>query len=564
MLGRLHARPDLGDRGKPRAGGAAWAWRTGLAAFLDGSQRFRLVRYFTVTSLVVFAIFATALYHLERSEGIFFEGVQGAQSRFFADAQSNLVREQRAAALRNLLTAHEAGHVTLTTVFANALWDSRFAPLVARAQRLPIDRCRGAVTESARRACFTSLGKRIMALPGFAEVDSAVHAMMKKSAVFKIKVYDMRGITVYSSERAQIGEDKAQNRGWRSAIEGRNASELVHRDRFSTFEGEVENRDLIQSYLPVRSRDGVIAGVFEIYSDVTPLLAQIEAFSAQLRDVASENEASVRASGLESQRRVESNSMLHLAILGGLMVLLYISLLVLVRFGQRVIDGQARAREQAASREQQWHREKMAALATMAANASHEIGNPLAVISGAAEEIGAEAPADGPLAARARTILEQASRIARMTRGITEFATTRGEAPELVDVNGMVKAVGDFIGFDSRYRGTRIEMRLADGLPACPGVPDHLNEVLMNLVQAHAETSSSAAAPGGRVILRTEARGDEVMIGIGCECGPSGDACALAGADSRLEAARSRVEGMGGRLTRTAMGTEIVLPCATA
>lgn len=523
------------------------------------------MRYFTVASLVAFAIFGAALYRLELAEEIFFEEVQSEQSRFFAGAQSSLVHEQRAAALRNLLTAHGAGHITLTTVFANALWDSRFAPLVARAQRLPIDQCRAAVTESARQACFTSVGRQIMALPGFADVDSAVHAMMKQSAVFKIKVYDMRGITVYSSERAQIGEDKAQNRGWQSAIEGSNASELVHRDRFSTFEGEVENRDLIQSYLPVRSRDGAIAGVFEIYSDVTPLLAQIEAFSAQLRDVASENEASVRASRLENQRRVESNSKLHLAILGGLMVLLYVSLLVLVRRGQRVIDEQARAREQATLRERQWHREKMAALATMAANTSHEIGNPLAVISGVAEAIATASPAaDGPLAAQVRTILEQASRIAQMTQRITEFATARGEAPELVDVNRMVKAVGDFIGFDSRYRGTRIEMQLADGLPACSGVPDHLNEVLMNLLQAHAETSSRAAASGGRVILRTEARGDEVMIGIGCECGPSGEGCALAGADSRLEAARSRVEGMGGRLTQTAMGMEIVLPCARA
>lgn len=562
MLGRLHARPDLADRGNPGAGGAVWAWRAGLAAFLDGSQRFRLARYFTVTSLVAFAIFAAALYHLERSEGIFFEGVHGAQGGFFALAQSNLVSEQRAAALRNLLTAHEAGHITLTTVFANALWESRFAPVVARAQRVPIDHCRGAPTESAREACFTSVGRQIMALPGFAGVDSAVHAMMKKSAVFKIKVYDMRGITVYSSELAQVGEDKAQNRGWKSAIEGRNASELVHRDRFSTFEGEVENRDLIQSYIPVRSRDGAIAGVFEIYSDVTPLLAQIEAFTAQLREVASANEASMRASGIENRRKVESNANQHLVILGGLMILLYLSLLVLVRLGQRVIDGQARAREQAALRERQWHRETMAALATMAASTSHEIGNPLAVISGMAEEIEAEAGADAALAARARAILEQASRIARMTQRITEFATSRGEAPALVDVNGMAEAVGDFIGFDSRYRATRIEMQLADGLPACSGVPDHLNEVLMSLVQAYAEVASRAA--GGRVIVRTEARGDEVVIAVGCEGALSGDGCALASGDSRLDSARRLVEAMGGRLVPTATAMQIFLRRAVA
>lgn len=557
-------RNDAGRGFAPRARGTRWHARLlGFTHAVPG-RRFRLTRYFTLTSLVAFAAFAVALYHLERAEETFLEQVQGEQGRFYARAQAELVGAQRKAALANLLTAHEAGHITLATVLANALWDSHFVPLVAAAQRLPIDHCRllGGPADQGRRECFAVVGKQIRSTPGFAGVDAAVHAMMRNSLVFKIKVYDPRGITVYSSELAQIGEDKATNKGWLSAIEGKRASELVHRDRFSAFEGVVENRDLIQSYLPVPSRDGkAIAAVFEIYSDVTPLLRQIEDFSAQMGRLVAENEARVEASRQENLRKVYANSNEHLAILGGLMVLLYLALLVLVRYGQRIIDEQARARAQALQREQLWHREKMAALATMAANASHEIGNPLAVISSVAGEIAAAPPAGGPLAGQGRTILDQAARIAEMTRRITEFATTQGDKPELLDVNRMAKAVGDFLGFDSRYRGTRIEMRLADRLPACTAIPDHLNEVLMSLMQAHAEISSGCAGSGGRVIVRTEERGGEVAISIGCECGPPGNARALPGTDSRLEAARLRVEGMGGRLAPTPVATEILLPC---
>ena len=173
------------------------SWRSGLAALLRGSRSgtFRLTHYFIVTSLVAFAAVALALYFLERAEQKFFEGVQREQSAFLAQVQAEFVREQKEAARGNLLMVHEAGHVTLTNLFANALWETHLAPLVAKTQRFPLERCRrpgrngnaGQSGGEAMARCFADLGRQIRSLPGFAAVDAAVHAMMKKSTVFKIK-----------------------------------------------------------------------------------------------------------------------------------------------------------------------------------------------------------------------------------------------------------------------------------------------------------------------------------------------------------------------------------------
>ena len=538
---------------------------TSPARLLPRPAPFQLTRYFTITSLVAFAVLAAALYFLERDQHRLFDSVQQEQATFVAKVQAQLAQEQKDAARTNLLMVHEAGHVTLTKLFSNALWNTHLAPLVARAQSIPIDYCRAlapgtqAARDKAQQACFAEVGLRIRALPGFMAADAHVRDMMAGSTVFKIKVYDMRGLTIYSSELGQVGEDKAENLGWKSAIGGKAASELVHRNRFSAFEGVVENRDLIQSYIPARDANGKIAGVFEIYSDVTPFLQQIDAGAAHIAGVTAKNQARLEEAAERDHQAAESASRRMLLIIAGLLALVYVALLVSVRNGQRIIDEEALAREQSALREQQWHREKMGALAAMAANISHEVGNPLAIISGLAENIAHwEKPADFD-PEQPRVILEQAARIANMTRRITEFATAGSETAEPLDVNQLIEAVCDFLGFDGRFSDTPIQLRLGDKLPACVGIPDHLTEVLMGLLQAHEENCRAGPTPGGRILVQTAARRHEVMVRISCTCANPDQRCGLAVTDSRLESARLRMAGMDGRIESTEAGLDIYL-----
>ncbi len=396
-----------------------------------------------------------------------------------------------------------------------------------------------------------------MGLAGFKALDAKAYAAMRASTVFKIKVFDLRGITVYSSEHGQIGEDAIDNPGWQTAAGGQPATELTHRNKFSAFERVVENRDLVSSYVPLRAtgRDEIV-GVFEIYTDATPLLARFKAASRKFAEVAAANEATVAQVSRSNQNEVNASSDRFLVIVGGLLALLYAASLLIVRSGQRIIDRQTLAQELSAQREQLWHREKMAALATMAANVSHEVGNPLAVISGVAEEL-AERQAKGEsLASTSRLLLEQTARIARMTRQIADFATVRSEAKEWVDVNAMVKAVCDFLAFDRRFRSTPIEFQPGHRLPACELVPDHLNEAMMSLLQACAEGPADSR-PYARIRVQTEARGDGVAIRVGFETAP---ARAPVFSPERLDSVRRQVVAMGGQLSATAAAVEINLP----
>ncbi|HEY7493926.1 MAG TPA: hybrid sensor histidine kinase/response regulator, partial [Candidatus Tectomicrobia bacterium] len=188
---------------------------------------FKLLRYFSLTSLLTFIIISVLL-------GVFY----------------------RRLTLGNLIALGESKNVALTQAFANSLWP-QFEPFVTSAVGLSSDALR--------------------VQPEIAQLRYAVLALMRELSVVKVKVYNLAGLTVFSTQASQIGEDKSKNAGFLAARDGRVASELTHRDKFSAFEGVIENRDVVSSYIPIR-RGGItgpVEGVFELYDDMTLLLQQI-------------------------------------------------------------------------------------------------------------------------------------------------------------------------------------------------------------------------------------------------------------------------------------------------
>ena len=356
---------------------------------LAASTRFQLVRYFSVTALGLFTVVALALTYFQRDQGAFFQEVQHKHNAFFTQVQDGFAKQQDSAARRDLLTIHEAGNVNLTRLFANALWERDFAPFVAKVQAIPVDHCRAIADvadpkdgklkpPSEKKACFAEIGKQIMAFKDFPAINAKVFDSMKKTTVFKIKVFDLRGITAYSSEHAQIGEDKQFNAGWKgAAVDGKPTSEMTFRGKFSAFEGMVENRDLIGSYLPVLApgRDNIV-GVFEVYSDVTPFLDQIKATSAQIRRASDDYQSNVEVAAAENQSRVDATSLKTLLIVLGLLLVLFVALYLIVRRADRVLVAQESDRENAQQRLAQ--AEKMASLGQMVAGVAHQLNTPLA------------------------------------------------------------------------------------------------------------------------------------------------------------------------------------------
>jgi diguanylate cyclase (GGDEF)-like protein/PAS domain S-box-containing protein len=188
---------------------------------------FRLLRYFSAASFIVILI-ATGL-------------LTGLQHRL---------------AVQDLVYAQEEHHGLLTRSVASGHWEE-FSGLFKTAGGLD--------AEALRQH------------PEVARLQALFQREFSGTQVLKLKIYDMAGRTVFSTDPRQIGEDKSGNAGFQAARDGQPASELTHRNEFSSFEQVVGNVDLVASYIPIQSRDarGTVEAVFEIYSDTTPMLMQI-------------------------------------------------------------------------------------------------------------------------------------------------------------------------------------------------------------------------------------------------------------------------------------------------
>jgi len=112
--------------------------------------------------------------------------------------------------------------------------------------------------------------------PNSVALQASVLELMHNTAVIKVNIYNRLGNTVFSTDQLQIGESKLGNPGFRSAMRGTTVSELTHRDRIDSFEGTLAEVDVLASYIPIVGKDKAVEGVFELYQNVTPFVAQLQ------------------------------------------------------------------------------------------------------------------------------------------------------------------------------------------------------------------------------------------------------------------------------------------------
>jgi signal transduction histidine kinase/ActR/RegA family two-component response regulator len=376
--------------------------------------------------------------------------------------------------------------------------------------------------------------------------DAAVRHAVRDSSVVKIKLYNARGVTIYSTELKQIGEDKSATPAMQAALRGELVTALSYRDQFNAVEGQVFDRNLLATYQALRDDAGQIVAVVEVYDDLTPLIDQIRHRQLQL-----------------------------LALVALVAALLYGVLVWLVRRGAAVIADQQRHiasihadLAQAKQAAEQATRAKSAFLANM----SHEIRTPMNGVLGMAELL-EHTRLDAQQRKFASTIRGSARALMGLLNDILDLSKIEAGRlqldPQPFDLREVLQECVDLMAPRASQKGVSLVADLAAELgTSCTyvlGDPMRLQQVVNNLLGNAVKFTAQGEVRLG--IAREPTLGQagwklcisDSGVGIDGEAlprlfepfaqGDTGTARRHGGSGLGLAISRELVQAMGGRIT---------------
>jgi PAS domain S-box-containing protein len=167
------------------------------------------------------------------------------------------------------------------------------------------------------------------------------------------------------------------------------------------------------------------------------------------------------------------------------------------------------------------HQEKMSAIGSLASGIVHEVGNPLAAISGLVEKVNEDIDDINNTDADKKTakedlslIVEHINRLLQVIRDVSEFSSYAKTEKALLDLNGLVGQTCRLMRYDKRMRSIHLELDLDDSLPAVFGSENSLIQVLVNLIQNAIDAFEGFEGRSASILVKTRLFSDQILLTV--------------------------------------------------
>jgi signal transduction histidine kinase len=162
---------------------------------------------------------------------------------------------------------------------------------------------------------------------------------------------------------------------------------------------------------------------------------------------------------------------------------------------QRLEETNCRLQE---TQQQLLQSERLAAVGKLAARVAHEVNNPLAIIKTAICILRNQSDEDDLTNGHLQTIEEEINRIARILRELLDFSRP-SPIEQMVDVNAVIQSLEFLLAQNLQEKQIALSVMLDPAVPQVQMSPDHLKQVLFNLVR----NAEDAMPSGGHLRIQT-------------------------------------------------------------
>jgi signal transduction histidine kinase len=319
----------------------------------------------------------------------------------------------------------------------------------------------------------------------FERMDSVVRSTLHSFKVEMVNIYSKNDIIAYSFSPELVGVENIGGAFYKNALDGQSSSKLVQNGSFWEILLGIPKEIKIVTFAPLRAEkplspiSGPVLGVVEIRQDLS-----------------------------SDYRKIFKFQVLVIATIGIVMGILLITLIYVVKRGENIIE--RRARERIRLKDQLAKAKHLSSLGEMVAGISHEIRNPLGIISSSAELLKKKLDPQESLNAIADIIVAEARRLNHIITDFLNYARPKAPNRSLCRIDDVINKNIAFLEHQIRENDYRIHISADETLPAVMADGDMLYQAFLNLLI----NAMQAMPEGGAIDVTIETGEGSIWIYI--------------------------------------------------
>lgn len=329
----------------------------------------------------------------------------------------------------------------------------------------------------------------------FELMDKVVRNTLHSFNVETVNIYNMSNVISYSYDPTLVGRENVGGSGYSSAVSGILNSKLVQRGNIIEILLGAPKEVKMVTFAPLRAENPTLIYVKEKGIMFSPFSAEKEAIN-QAGPILGVFEIVQDLS--DDYKTIFRFQKMVVIACTTVMGLLFVVLRFVVKRGEGILE--SRAQERLRLKEQLSRAARLSALGELTAGISHEIRNPLGIIRSSADLLKKKMAVFDPTNNIPNIIVEESTRLNAIITDFLNYAKPRSPNLVLVRIDEVLEKNISFIASQAKEKNIHIQMQATDSLPEIPADSVMLYQAFLNILI----NAMQAMTDGGMIEITVE------------------------------------------------------------